>query len=383
MLEYDSLKKRKPDHELVAPPKITSSSTSSQTIITPSTMIGKGGYGCVFRPPLKCHDYQGETLTTKHLNDVYFGNMNFVMKIRDPDEDDEEFISAFVRKMDPSGKYFLPLIGDIASLNLDSIEVQRCGDINNSLWNNSKIRGYYIKFGGETLRSICENQPTLPSLTQTWKWFEYLVQGLRLLHENDIFHFDIRSENIVISSDDNHPRLIDFGLSFKNMPKWTYAISLYHPPFMNARSHQQTDYAQYTAVTQLYNYFEYKHPTSAELRKSDQKIIQGNKQEKVPEKVPNIETDPLKFYRHVYKYEKSTFDSGILYPNREKIDMFQLVTSFFDLDLIFQLPTTNQETIIRNAFKKLYTYNKNPNVDQCWTVAQNLLFIEKINLQIS
>ncbi len=333
--------------------------TASMLLYPYPKLIGVGTYGCVFHPPL---------FSPLESAEKYNNNMDYVMKIYDPTEDDEKLFSERILKIDPSGEHFISLIGDPMHVNLNSHNLRDLAKID-FLRHNKNVRGFYLKYGGPNLFDI--SQKIVPSLTEVWEWVTYIFKGLKILHDNDIFHFDVKSDNIVIDPKDNKARLIDFGMAFDDIPKSKCELCYYYPPIINATSFNQDNIKQYDLVDELYDHFGYVVP----LKGKRNVIYEDTTQ-------PLIEEDPLGFYRYVYKYEPMMFYSDIVLPNRDKIDCFQLIHTIWKLKLFLQRPMNKKEKYIYKAFKKLFNQNINPNIWQCWNLTENLSFIEIINHKI-
>src|SRR5579872_2558418 len=69
----------------------------------------------------------------------------------------------------------------------------------------------YYRNGGQTLHSYYQEHKNL-GVNEMISHFKYLVECLRFLHSANIYHLDIKGDNIVIDSTGN-VRLIDFSLS--------------------------------------------------------------------------------------------------------------------------------------------------------------------------
>jgi serine/threonine protein kinase len=64
----------------------------------------------------------------------------------------------------------------------------------------------------------------------------HLLEGIELLQQNNIIHYDLKENNIVFDEQQNYPIIIDFGLSFENsnLHKYKYlteAFYVYGPEY--------------------------------------------------------------------------------------------------------------------------------------------------------
>ena len=164
-------------------------------------IIGKGSYGCVFKPPIPCKYLHNFDL--KHKNDI----MKFVDTSLENNIKEEE-ISYVVRKIDPQSDYFIPLSNDKCVVKEIKV-LSKCEKYVEAV-NNVPYRGIFVKYGGLTLDDYLDNHPI--SLDTTFNFLLHLADGIQILHDNNIVHLDIKPNNVVIDQDLNI-RIIDFGLS--------------------------------------------------------------------------------------------------------------------------------------------------------------------------
>jgi serine/threonine protein kinase len=266
------------------------------------------------------------------------------MKIRDPREDDEHPVAAAVRLIDPNYDYFIPLSGDSCQIDLSSDEVQDC----EAAANNNFVRGFFCKYGGQTLFDFLGKNNI--HITQAWAWLQYLFQGLKLLHAAHIFHADIKNNNIVLHN--NNPKLIDFGISFIEFPKDKKFGCSYRPAFFNALSPDPLA-KMYHYYTKYYKMFGY---------------VRGK-----------VESDPLLRFWQQQQTNPSLYKSSVLLPNMEKLDIYQVIHMFFkDILKPMKRMFAAQNDTLYSAFQNLVIHNLDPDVRKCWTLDQNIKFMQTI-----
>jgi serine/threonine protein kinase len=162
--------------------------------------IGEGTYGCGFSPSLKC-------VGQPRKEGPYLSKM-----ITDKHEAETEFaISQLISRVDPERKYFL---------TADSM----CDHDQRNIRPNNKTEEckkfpldgptYLISYemGGDNLSKLKIPANLYPEF---FVGLIGLIEGLVLLHSNDMVHLDIKPDNIVGKFyDDRYKiRYIDFGLS--------------------------------------------------------------------------------------------------------------------------------------------------------------------------
>src|SRR5665647_1215494 len=167
-----------------------------------SQLIGKGRYGCVYKPPIPCKYLHN--LDKKYKNDVMkIADMSLLVNVK------EEEISLRIREIDPGLTYFVPSTGDKCLLDEDDESLLECPAFVKKK-RHQLYRGIYIKYGGITLREYLYKYQV--DVSTTWTWMQHLAKGIKLLHDNGIVHLDIKPDNIVVD-DEMNLRIIDFGLS--------------------------------------------------------------------------------------------------------------------------------------------------------------------------
>ena len=170
-----------------------------------TNMIGKGSYGCVFRPPIAC----------KHLKYMNKKHENDIMKVVDmtlQSNMEEEEISNYVREIDPEYDYFIPLSNDKCVVDEEDENLKEC-DIYMNDENKNSFRGIFAEYGGINMYEYVQNNKIQGlNIGTVWKWMKHLANGIKLLHKHVIVHLNIKLDNIVL---DNiyKPKLIDFGIS--------------------------------------------------------------------------------------------------------------------------------------------------------------------------
>ncbi|MEI7594138.1 MAG: serine/threonine-protein kinase [Bacteroidota bacterium] len=98
---------------------------------------------------------------------------------------------------------------------------------------------------GETLRSLLQKNPRgIKDRALIEKIFRQLLDALNYLHKQQIFHLDLKPENIIITFKGNNVKLIDFGLSGSDTyialstgtRKYSSPEQIEHPEKSDARS---------------------------------------------------------------------------------------------------------------------------------------------------
>lgn len=271
-----------------------------------NTLIGNGTYGCVYKPPLQCK-------YSNKLNEIHKNDIMKVVDITNESTILEDEISNLIRIIDPNQNYFIPLSSDRCLLNPKDIELDKCNNYNSK--KNNNFRGIFLTYGGITLEQYLDNN-TIDIVT-VWYWLIHLCEGIKILHDNNIVHLDIKSKNIVLQQESNQrflmPKLIDFGISnFASDYTLNDIVGYYslYPLFLNVLDAPSIYklYEDYEFLTEFYikNY----------VRDSNTDII---KKLYIESKSPDI------YFDNVIKSENFNKNAGIF-----KIDVYMLITLFND-----------------------------------------------------
>lgn len=214
-------------------------------------MIGSGGGGCVYRPPL-CGDDQTDDIVGK-IGDS--SATSFQKELR---------AAKLLASVPDIDKYVI-LIDPIPCDATITPEIEKeCRFAKKAVKEGSNtIKSYQSKYGGVVFDSIPHKAPT------TFQWLYeslmHLLEGLAILHSKGLYHLDIYSSNIVVSSDGTC-RLIDFGLSVlskDNVEAMGIVFYDRFPLFLNAYTQRgiapTSDY--YDAYYDAYqDYMKFYHP---------------------------------------------------------------------------------------------------------------------------
>jgi serine/threonine protein kinase len=176
-------------------------------------LIGKGTYGCIFRPGLTCAGMKSEedTITKiQHTNDISKNEKEIGEKIINELSDDYE-------------KYFSPIIED-CQVNIETLneEMNKCDVMVQGLEKKTPLQMSKMRYVGEhDLKIYYENMNGRKNkyeiIEKMMQGLRHALRGLKKLTDIDVVHYDIKEDNI-ICRDSGTPVFIDFGLSFET--KW-------------------------------------------------------------------------------------------------------------------------------------------------------------------
>jgi hypothetical protein len=177
-------------------------------------IIGSGGYGCVFRPPLKC---KGKNRTKKRM-------VSKLMTVKHAKSEYEEIMKfkRMLKKIPNYSKYFL--LENISICKPDDFSEKdlhkfdtKCRALND-IYNRDSINYRLdelailnIPDGGSDLKTYIKTvqYPQLPNANE--RLINLLVHGIVPMNKNKVLHADLKDSNILMN--DTNAKIIDWGLS--------------------------------------------------------------------------------------------------------------------------------------------------------------------------
>jgi hypothetical protein len=177
-------------------------------------IIGSGGYGCVFRPPLKC---KGKNRTKKRM-------VSKLMTVKHAKSEYEEILKfkRMLQKIPNYSKYFL--LEDISICKPEELSEKdlhrfdtKCRALNDSYNRDSinyqldKLAILNIPDGGSDLKTYLKSVKyyNLPSVNE--RLINLLVYGIIPMNKKKVLHADLKDSNILMN--DKYATIIDWGLS--------------------------------------------------------------------------------------------------------------------------------------------------------------------------
>jgi len=190
--------------------------------LTASHVIGEGTFGCAHKPPMLCLDKQ-----RRNKNDIskLMTTVNAIKELR-------EF--ALIDSADKQKQFYLgkPKSCKPARILSNIQAISRCPS---GKFEPIKIDDYSLlvmKYGGQDLEQFGDEVRTwrktkehVDAIELFWLEAIRLFYGLKVLHDNDILHHDIKQQNIVYNKATNRVNFIDFGFMEKKSRR-IYAAKL-------------------------------------------------------------------------------------------------------------------------------------------------------------
>ena len=185
---------------------------SAFDIDKPSDVIGEGTYGCAHRPPMKC---QNEPPRNKNDISKLMTSANAAKELKEfalidaadkrkqfylgkPSKCAPDRILSNIRSISkcPSGKF------DPVKIDDYSLLVMAYG-------------GQDLEQFGEEVRTWTKTKENVDAIELFWLEAVRLFYGLKVLHDNNVVHHDLKPQNIVYDKVTKRANLIDFGFMEK------------------------------------------------------------------------------------------------------------------------------------------------------------------------
>ena len=182
------------------------------SIDKPSDVIGEGTYGCAHRPPMKCRDAPRRNKT----------DISKLMTSTNALKELKEF--ALIDSADKRKQFYLgkpsKCLPDRILSNIRSISKCPSGKFDPVKMDDYSL--LVMKYGGQDLEQFGEEVRTwtktkehVDAIELFWLEAIRLFYGLKVLHDNNVVHHDLKQQNIVYDKATNRVNFIDFGFMEK------------------------------------------------------------------------------------------------------------------------------------------------------------------------
>ena len=173
-------------------------------------VIGEGTYGCVHKPSLKCN-------TSKKIN--YTNKISKLMSKKSADDEIKEYLK--IHKLDKNNNHYLgmPTKCIVKNNKETTDEIKKCGKSSIFLRNKDNLRLLVMNDGGINLSDIFNSEFINYSIEERIHISELIIifmydifNNLLFFNKKELYHRDIKLENIVFNINQKKINIIDFGL---------------------------------------------------------------------------------------------------------------------------------------------------------------------------
>jgi len=180
--------------------------TENKKILSGGAVIGEGTFGCVFRPHIKCKNSKNKKV--EYVTKLMFESNKEIIER-------EMKLTEKIKKIPNYQDYFAP-IEELCNANMSKFnekDKKDCGLIKKKNKYIKKIAN--IRFiEGDDLSDTLKGENEKDSFIYFLTMYEQILDGLQLLINKKIVHFDIKSNNMIYNKKKNKTFIFDFGLSF-------------------------------------------------------------------------------------------------------------------------------------------------------------------------
>jgi serine/threonine protein kinase len=178
-----------------------------------SEVVGQGTYGCVHYPPLLCENSSERDLT----------NISKLMNTGEANKELKEYV--LIDNIDRVQNFYLgqPIKCRLGLQKSNRRAIRDCDMSSDVFEDYSDYSLLIMKNGGINLSDYAKKMKPLTASSENKKkmddfWLEThrLMMGLKLFHEKNIIHHDMKAGNIVYSEEKTRLNFIDFGLMTTN-----------------------------------------------------------------------------------------------------------------------------------------------------------------------
>ena len=174
-------------------------------------LINQGTYGCVFKKGMTCDGMVDDEETISKIVEI------------DITSENEVNIGKKIMEIPDYLLYFAPIISSctIDMSNMESEELNKCRVIYSNKRSKKKLKFQMNKIpyvGNKSIQiyllELLENKNKVEVFTTEFiNLFVELLEGYSLLHDQNLIHMDVKSNNIMVN-EKKRPIIIDFGLTF-------------------------------------------------------------------------------------------------------------------------------------------------------------------------
>jgi serine/threonine protein kinase len=193
--------------------KNTDSASISQSVDdNGANVIGEGTFGCAHKPSMKCRDNKrrNKNEISKLMTSANAAKELKEFALIDFADKEKEFYLGKPRKCEVDR--ILSNIRSIRKCPSGKFDPMRMDDYSLLVM---KYGGQDLELFGEEVMTWTKTKENVDAIELFWLEVVRLFYGLKVLHDNNVVHHDIKQQNIVYDKATNRANFIDFGFMEK------------------------------------------------------------------------------------------------------------------------------------------------------------------------
>ena len=203
--------------------KNTDSASISQSVDdNGANVIGEGTFGCAHKPSMKCRDNKrrNKNEISKLMTSANAAKELKEFALIDFADKEKEFYLGKPRKCEVDR--ILSNIRSIRKCPSGKFDPMRMDDYSLLVM---KYGGQDLEIFGEEVMTWTKTKENVDAIELFWLEVVRLFYGLKVLHDNNVVHHDLKQQNIVYDKATNRANFIDFGFMEKKSSR-IYAAKL-------------------------------------------------------------------------------------------------------------------------------------------------------------
>lgn len=199
-------------------------------------LIGSGSYGCIFNPPLKCKKSvkKNKKIINKKNTKKLISKLSLKYEAMDEYEFNIEILNRLKndKSFNKKRKYFLFAkewcLPEKLKVKDERELISNCDNMVGKEYKENKLTNLALinmEYGGMNLDKFiilsiidAERDKKIIINKLVHLLIDIINNGISLLHKRNIYHTDVKSLNILVSNNESHLYLIDWGLTTLNLP---------------------------------------------------------------------------------------------------------------------------------------------------------------------
>jgi serine/threonine protein kinase len=194
-------------------PKKKTSKKTDDNPASPSKFVGRGSYGCVYKPPVRCQENVAIS-KTKNKSDKSLKKAVSKVFLSEDVFNEESKLNDLINELDPKNLFTIPIMKACTAHLMDT---PQDADVKcQGIFDSRKKKQLIMPDGGKNFTQIASDPKNYGKASLFVKIFYSMgpiFDGLATIASKGYVHTDVKPDNLLF--DGTKSRLIDFGLLTK------------------------------------------------------------------------------------------------------------------------------------------------------------------------